>query len=69
MRGAPPASHRRDSIEILTGQTVASPLREVYGYQPGWGLPSAADTDEIVRFMSRTQEQGGSRPPSSTVVG
>lgn len=58
-----------DSIEILTGQTVGTPLHELYGYRPGWGLPSVHDREELVRYMTRTQPQGGSRPPSPTAVG
>src|SRR5690349_22429965 len=37
-----------ESVDILDGRTVATPLHEVYGYKPGMGLPSAADRDEIV---------------------
>ena len=39
------------SVEILTGQSEATPLDEVYGYAPGWGFPSAADRAAIVRLM------------------
>ena len=41
-----------DSIEILTGQTVATPLTEVYGYRPDWGFPSPSDQDRIVALMT-----------------
>src|SRR3954466_11097161 len=40
------------AVEVLDGRTSATPLAEVYGYAPGWGLPSAADRAEIVRLMS-----------------
>jgi glutamate synthase domain-containing protein 2 len=57
------------SIEILDGRTAATPLDEVYGYRPGWGLPSAADRDEIIRLMTLDDEpQGGSAPPSPSAV-
>jgi glutamate synthase domain-containing protein 2 len=58
-----------DAVEILDGRTASTPLREVYGYRPGWGLPSAADRAEIVRLMTAEAPRGGSAPPSPTAVG
>jgi glutamate synthase domain-containing protein 2 len=57
------------AVEVLTGRTESRPLREVYDYEPGWGMPSAADRAEIVRLMTATAPQGGSAPPSPTSVG
>jgi glutamate synthase domain-containing protein 2 len=57
------------AVEVLTGRTASRPLREVYDYEPGWGLPSAADRAEIVRLMTDEGSQGGSAPPSPTAVG
>jgi glutamate synthase domain-containing protein 2 len=57
------------SVEVLTGRTASRPLHEVYGYEPGWGLPSAADRAEIARIMTAGAPQGGSAPPSSDAVG
>src|SRR4051794_17339609 len=57
------------AVEVLTGRTESRPLREVYDYEPGWGLPSAADQAEIVRLMTGMAPQGGSAPPSPTSVG
>jgi glutamate synthase domain-containing protein 2 len=57
------------SVEILTGRTSSSPLQEVYGYEPGWGLPSAADRRAIIGLMTETAPQGGSAPPSATAAG
>jgi glutamate synthase domain-containing protein 2 len=54
------------SVEILDGRTAATPLADVYGYQPGWGLPSAADREEIVRLMTDRATQGTSAPPSAS---
>jgi hypothetical protein len=31
-------------MEILDGSYGSRPLREVFGYQPGWEFPSPADT-------------------------
>ncbi|WP_256092167.1 glutamate synthase-related protein [Micromonospora haikouensis] len=57
-----------DSVEILDGRTSATPLREVYGYRPDWGLPSAADQAEIVRLMTPQAPRGGTATPSPTAV-
>ncbi|WP_336027326.1 FMN-binding glutamate synthase family protein [Geodermatophilus sp. FMUSA9-8] len=54
------------SVEVLTGRTASTPLGEVFGYEPGWGLPSAADRAEIVALMTAAAPQGGSAPPSET---
>jgi glutamate synthase domain-containing protein 2 len=53
-----------DDVEILTGQSVATPLHEVYGYDPAWGYPSEADRTEIVALMAGTAPRGGSAPAS-----
>ncbi|WP_104525880.1 FMN-binding glutamate synthase family protein [Blastococcus atacamensis] len=57
------------SVEVLTGRTESRPLDEVYGYEPGWGLPSAADRAAIAAIMAGESPQGGSAPPSGTAVG
>ena len=54
------------SVEVLTGRTASTPLGEVYGYEPGWGLPSAADRAEIAAIMTADAPQGGSARPSPT---
>ncbi|MGY1734526.1 MULTISPECIES: glutamate synthase-related protein [unclassified Geodermatophilus] len=56
------------SVEVLTGRTASRPLAEVYDYEPGWGLPSAADRAEIVRIMTAEAPQGGSAAPSEDAV-
>lgn len=58
-----------DAMEILDGRTSSTPLRDVYRYEPGWGLPSAADRAEIARIMTAEAPQGGSAPPSPDAVG
>ena len=40
------------SVEILDGRTAATALDQVYGYRPGWGLPSAADQAAIAELMT-----------------
>lgn len=54
------------SVEVLDGRTAATALDEVYGYRPGWGLPSATDRAAIAELMTATEPQGGSAPPSAT---
>jgi hypothetical protein len=41
----------------------------VYGYEPGWGRPSAVDRAEIARIMQGEATQGGSAPPSEDAAG
>ncbi|WP_168581237.1 FMN-binding glutamate synthase family protein [Gephyromycinifex aptenodytis] len=48
---AHPALVDTEDIEIFYGQTRGVSLREVAGYEPGWGHPSQADMDELVRIM------------------
>ena len=43
--------------------------RETNDYEPGWGLPSAADQADIVGLMTGEAPQGGSAPASPTAVG
>jgi glutamate synthase domain-containing protein 2 len=62
-----PALIGSDTVEILTGQTVATPLHEVYGYERDWGFPSRADQEAVVRLMAGGP-QGGSAPPSPTAA-
>jgi glutamate synthase domain-containing protein 2 len=52
-----------DDIDIVDGLKFARPLREIYGYQPGWGHPSAADAAAVSRLMTAGVE-GGSALPS-----
>lgn len=63
-----PALIGTDAVEILDGRTASTPLREVYGYAPEWGLPSEQDRAEIIRLMTATAPQGGSAPPSDTAT-
>jgi len=58
-----------DSVEVLDGRTGSTALRHVYEYDPGWGMPSAADRKEIIRLMTATEPQGGTAPPSPTSMG
>ena len=55
-----------DAVEVLDGRTSSTPLAEVYGYAPEWGMPSAADQAQIARLMRGEAPQGGSATPSPT---
>ncbi|MBU6328551.1 MAG: FMN-binding glutamate synthase family protein [Acidobacteria bacterium] len=47
-----PALVTTDQIEMLEDRWRSSSLREVIGYQPGWGLPSAAQQADLCRSMA-----------------
>ena len=51
-----PALIGPESVEILDNLSDGRLLAEVYGYQPGWGLPSAADQADLIRLLERTDE-------------
>ncbi|MEA3214146.1 MAG: hypothetical protein QOJ19_302 [Acidimicrobiia bacterium] len=57
-----------DAVEFVDACSAATTLRKLYGYQPDWGRPSAADREEIMRLMTATAPQGGSAPPSADAV-
>jgi len=57
-----------DSIEMLDGHSLSTPLRQLYDYAPDWGMPSAADQEAIVGLMSGAP-QGSTAPESPTAVG
>lgn len=40
-----------NDVEIALGNRQATPLAEVYGYKPEWGLPSRADQEAINALM------------------
>jgi glutamate synthase domain-containing protein 2 len=56
------------SVEVLDGRTGSTELKDVYGYRPEWGLPSAEDRAETARLMTGLEPQGSSATPSPTAV-
>ncbi|TRW47380.1 FMN-binding glutamate synthase family protein [Georgenia yuyongxinii] len=58
-----------DDVEILAGNQAGRPLREVVGYQPGWGQPSAAQQQELTAIMAAAAPTGGTAPESETSQG
>jgi hypothetical protein len=51
-----PALIGPESVEILDTLAEGRLLDTVYGYEPGWGRPSADDRDRIVAIMAATDE-------------
>ena len=54
---AHPALLTPRDVEVLEALSDGRLLDEIYDYEPGWGLPSAADRAEIVRLMAQTDEE------------
>jgi len=46
-----------DDIDMLNGDESASSLREVFGYQPGWGGLSDSQRSEVVALMSQIVQE------------
>jgi glutamate synthase domain-containing protein 2 len=63
-----PALIAADTVELLDANTTSRSLQDIYGYEPGWGLPSAADRAEVIALMTATAPQGGSATPSPTAT-
>ncbi|GAB3625016.1 FMN-binding glutamate synthase family protein [Mariniluteicoccus endophyticus] len=51
-----------DDIELCDGNRSGTPLREMYGYEPHWGLPSVDDRRAIEQLMAATAPQGSDEP-------
>jgi hypothetical protein len=65
---AHPALIDTDDVEVLYGNHVAKPLREVYGYEPGWGRVSYEQREAITAIMAGAP-QGGTAPASTGAHG
>lgn len=50
-----------DDVEILLGHRKATPLGEIYGYEPGWGGLGEETAREITEIMSTTAPHGDTR--------
>ena len=59
-----PALLSVDDVDLVDAATSARSLRDVFAYQPGWGMPSAADRATISQLMASTAPHGGTAPPS-----
>ena len=49
-----------DDVELLLGNRKATPLGEVYEYEPGWGRLSDEDEAAITEIMSASAPRGRS---------
>jgi glutamate synthase domain-containing protein 2 len=47
-----PALVTAAQLELLESHYASAPLDELFGYEPGWGLPPAADRDELRAAMA-----------------
>jgi glutamate synthase domain-containing protein 2 len=45
-------------VELFDGATDSRPAPEVFGYQPGWGLPSQADRDAVAALVTAAHTPG-----------
>ncbi|HET7305740.1 MAG TPA: FMN-binding glutamate synthase family protein [Segeticoccus sp.] len=48
-----------DDIELVDGTRSGRTLREVYGYEPGWGLPSEADRRALYALLDHEDRSDG----------
>ncbi len=46
-----PALVTADHLEVLDGSFGARSVRQVFGYEAGWGLPSVEDQNDVCRLM------------------
>jgi glutamate synthase domain-containing protein 2 len=56
-----------DRVEILDGRFGATTAAELFGYEPGWGLPSAADQAAITAIMRGANPPGAASFPATNV--
>lgn len=60
-----PALIGPELVEILDNLSDGRLLDEVYGYQPGWGVPAPAEAADLIALMRASDEQelGTEGPP------
>ncbi|HYN29236.1 MAG TPA: FMN-binding glutamate synthase family protein [Dermatophilaceae bacterium] len=64
-----PALVDADDVEVLVDTRNGTPLREVYGYQPGWGRVGPEVAADIRRVMRPTAPTGSTAPASANAMG
>jgi hypothetical protein len=55
---AHPSLVKLDTFELLQGGLEGKNAREFFGYEPGWGFPSAQDQQGITELMGRAAAEG-----------
>ncbi len=56
-----------DRIDLIQDSHTSRSASEVFGYQPGWGLPSERDTRQLVDLMVKGEAVGASGPVEDSV--
>jgi glutamate synthase domain-containing protein 2 len=46
-----------DRVEVLDGRFGSATVRELFGYQDGWGFPSTTDQEAITKIMREPSQQ------------
>jgi len=66
-----PALIGPDSVEVLDTLSDGRLLDQIYGYEPGWGYPSAPDREAITRSIAATDEKEAETegPPETSKTG
>jgi glutamate synthase (ferredoxin) len=66
-----PALIGPDSVEIIDNLAHGTLLNDVYGYESGWGYPSALDRKAIIAIMSAVDEEEAETegPPETAETG
>ena len=65
-----PALVGPSSIEILNNLSEGRCLNDVYGYQPGWGMPGKQDQEELIRLMlAHDEPEAPTEGPPETASG
>ena len=49
-----------DDVEVFYGQTRSRTMRELAGYEAGWGQPSVEDRENLVRHMRALSDESNS---------
>jgi glutamate synthase domain-containing protein 2 len=61
---AHPALISVDDIEIMDGESRATPIADIFGYRKGWGMLSETGRDELLNLLQHTGTERSSAPES-----
>jgi len=54
-----PALVTLDELEVIDDRFGSETVRELFGYQPGWGIPAGSSEEELGRIVAETGGSGG----------